>query len=489
MSNLEDFFKELLIENEQEKVISQIINEHFQEATKAEEVGDDDVSYIGVNTYFVFDPFPFLIFDHTNNSLSATMVNYYKQALEDYNNHKSAYRTLKILPSFIKGAIQCTTFSKMTRVYVNAGYADNVKGIDIIKQFYSLKSDEVGDEFYGKVGSWHKLKDLIEKNPGNRLFTPADTVSGSKYLKLDNPNVAYARGIYMEYDLKVLPVMNLLASESEKFRAEEENLESVVPANEYEKYTGFLIAASAKNANIITDEVNKVKNQKSFSSKVIGLNKHFDKENYKNTRLDRLSTDIDYWKDSELGQTVDWLNKNANGDSESWKNTIDTLSHAFNRTKLDTDLEKIYNVKHLAPDALGLEPDDSRYDARKYEDPMRRKIKGVSGYDIYKSDKRIQSLQDEIDELKKQISVETDSKKIEKLKKQIDDDLEEIEIISQKLDSEESKGTRTEELYNKKIKNIGSTNNLRDVKFAKGIAFVKNHQNDLIIMHKCLSNQ
>ena len=197
----------------------------------------------------------------------------------------------------------------------------------------------------------------------------------------------------------------------------------------------------------------------------------------------------DYWKDSELGQTVDWLNKNANGDSESWKNTIDTLSHAFNRTKLDTDLEKIYNVKHLAPDALGLEPDDSRYDARKYEDPMRRKIKGVSGYDIYKSDKRIQSLQDEIDELKKQISVETDSKKIEKLKKQIDDDLEEIEIISQKLDSEESKGTRTEELYNKKIKNIGSTNNLRDVKFAKGIAFVKNHQNDLIIMHKCLSNQ
>ena len=153
------------------------------------------------------------------------------------------------------------------------------------------------------------------------------------------------------------------------------------------------------------------------------------------------------------------------------------------------DNDKIYNVKHLAPDALGLEPDDSRYDARKYEDPMRRKIKGVSGYDIYKSDKRIQSLQDEIDELKKQISVETDSKKIEKLKKQIDDDLEEIEIISQKLDSEESKGTRTEELYNKKIKNIGSTNNLRDVKFAKGIAFVKNHQNDLIIMHKCLSNQ
>ena len=144
---------------------------------------------------------------------------------------------------------------------------------------------------------------------------------------------------------------------------------------------------------------------------------------------------------------------------------------------------------HLAPDALGLEPDDSRYDARKYEDPMRRKIKGVSGYNIYKSDKKIQDLQDEIDELKKEISVESDSKKIEKLQKQIDDDLEEIEIISQKLDSEESKGTRTEELYKKKVKDLGSENNLKDVKFSKGIAFVKAHQSDLIIMNKCLSNQ
>ena len=489
MNNLEDYFKGLLIENEQEEVISQIIDEHFQEATKAEEVGNTDTSYIGVNTYFVSDPFPFLVFDNTCNGLSATMVNYYKQAYEDYNNHKSSYRTLKILPSFIKDTLQCTAFSKMTRAYVNAGYADNVKGIDVIKKFYSLKSDEVGDDFYSKVGSWHKLKDLIEKNPGNRLFTPEDLVSGARYRKLDSSNVAYARGIYMEYDLKVLPVMNLLNSEAEKFNTEEENLESEKPSTEYEKYAGFLIAASAKNKNLITDEMAKIKDNRSFTSKVSGLNKHFDKENYKNTRLTRQSTDIDYWRDSELGQAVDWLNKNANGDDESWKSTVDTLSHAFNRTKLDNDLEKIYNLGHLAPDALGLEPDDSRYDARKYEDPMRRKIKGVSGYNIYKSDKKIQDLQDEIDELKKEISVESDSKKIEKLQKQIDDDLEEIEIISQKLDSEESKGTRTEELYKKKVKDLGSENNLKDVKFSKGIAFVKAHQSDLIIMNKCLSNQ
>ena len=129
MNNLEDYFKGLLIENEQEEVISQIIDEHFQEATKAEEVGNTDTSYIGVNTYFVSDPFPFLVFDNTCNGLSATMVNYYKQAYEDYNNHKSSYRTLKILPSFIKDTLQCTAFSKMTRAYVNAGFADNVKGI------------------------------------------------------------------------------------------------------------------------------------------------------------------------------------------------------------------------------------------------------------------------------------------------------------------------------------------------------------------------
>ena len=492
MNNLEDFFKGLLIENERESAISKIVEEHFAEATtQAEEVGNANDSYVGVNTYFVFDPFPFLIFDNTGNGLSATMVNYYTQALEDYNKHKDTYRTLKVLPSFIKDTLQCTIFSRMTRTYVNAGYANDVKGIDVIKRFYGLKSDEIGNDFYSQVGSWHKLKDLIEKNPGNRLFTPVDMVSGAKYLKLNSPNVAYAKGIYMEYDLKTLPVMNLLATEAEKFKQEEESLDSKVkPKTEYEKYAGFLIAASALNSTTITSEVEKVRSMKSFSSNTPGLNKNFDRANYKNPRLSWQSTDIDYWKDTAAGKAVDWLNKNACGDCENWQKAVDALSHTFNRTKLDQDLEKFYNKKHFLPDVLGLESDSVRYDARKYEDPMRRKIKGVSGYDIYKNDKKIQDLNDDIDDAKKEISIETDPDKIKKLEKRIEDDEKEIEIIEQKLESAELKSDRTEELYKKKIKKANATDgNLQGLKFSKGIAFVKNHASDLSIMNKYLSNQ
>ena len=495
MTNFEDYLKSLLIENEAENEINNIIGDLFQEATSAEEIGDSNASYIGMNTYFVFDPFPFLVFDNTCNHLSNTMIDYYKQALEDYNKHKGAYRALKILPSFIKGTIQCTAFSKLTRSYVESGFANDIKGIDVIKDFYRLKSDEIGDDFYSNVGSWHKLKSLIETNKGNRLFTPVDMITGAGYRKVDSPNVAYANGIYMQYELKTLPVMNILSNESIKFKNEEGSLsldKDERPENEYEKYIGYMIAGCAMNNNEIQQEVEKVKSNKSFKSNVAVLNKHFDKENYKNDRLTKQSSDIDYWKDSEIGQSIDWINKNANGDPNSegaaWAKTVDNLSHTFNRTKLDTDIEKAYNLKHFIPDALGMESSDSRYDARKYEDPNRRKIKGVSGFDVYMHDKKIQDLEDEIDELEKEISMESDLEKVSKLQKHIDDNKEEIDIIKQKLDSEESKGTRTKELYKNKIEKATDSGTSVD-SFSKGVKFVKSHSSDLAMLKKYLANQ
>ena len=139
-------------------------------------------------------------------------------------------------------------------------------------------------------------------------------------------------------------------------------------------------------------------------------------------------------------------------------------------------------------DVLGMESDDTRYDARKYEDPNYRKIKGVSGYDVYKHDKKIQKLEDEIDELERKIAMESDTKKINKYQKQIEDDREEIEIILQELDSEDSKGTRTKELYTKKIANAGE-GEVSDAQMNKGIQFVRANDKDLMIVRKCLSNQ
>lgn len=501
MNTLEDYFRKFLIEQESEKAIDTIVDTWFNESTGAQMAtvdGDSINSYIGTNTYFVFDPFPFLLFDGTENQLAKSMQDYYKQALEDYNQHKSVYRTLKILPSFIKDTIQCTIFSNMTRAWVEMGYGDNIGGIEYLKEFYALKSDEVDEEFYSKVGSWHKLKDTIEKNQGNRLFTPMDMVTGTRYKSLQTSNVIYARDIYMNYDSMTLPVMNLLAMKAKDFDIEKNNIDvekgDIDKATGFENYLGYLITKCAAFKDNLAREVDNVRSKKSFktNTSLQTLNKNFDKVNYTNTRLKKQSTDIDYWKDSDAGKTIDWVNKNANGsgdEADAWNKTIDNLSHTFNRTKLDADLEKWYNKGHFISDVLGKEADDyARYDARKYEDPNRRKIKGVSGYDIYRNDKRIQELEDEIKELKKEISIEEDPKKIEKLQNHIKHDEDEIEIIKQALDSEEEHSDRIEKKYQDKIKNTSNTQ-VAEKDIDKGIKYVLSHTNDLSAFNKYLTNR
>lgn len=501
MDTLEEYFKGLLIEQESENAIETIVGNWFNESSEAQmsDVSDESLnSYIGTNTYFVFDPFPFLIFDGTGNRLSKIMQDYYKQALDDYNKHRSVYRTLKILPSFIKDTIQCTIFSSMTRAWVEMGYGDKIEGIKYLKDFYALKSDEVDEEFYSRVGSWHKLKDTIEKNQGNRLFTPMDMVTGTRYKSLQTSNVVYANGIYMNYDLMTLPVMNLLSIKAKDFDLEKNSINvekgDIDKASNYENYLGYLITKCATYKDSLTQEVENVKSKKSFKTKTStqSLNKNFDRANYTNTRLKKQSTDIDYWKDSASGQAVDWLNKNANGSGEeadAWNKTVNNLSHTFNRTKLDTDLEKWYNRVRFLPDVLGMEADDySRYDARKYEDPNRRKIKGVAGYDIYKKDIKIQELEDEIKELKNDISNEEDPKKIEELEKHIKSNEDEIEIIKQALDSEEERGDRVEKKYQDKVKNM-SNNQVDEKDIDKGIKYVLTHNNDLSVFNKYLTNR
>ena len=215
-------------------------------------------------------------------------------------------------------------------------------------------------------------------------------------------------------------------------------------------------------------------------------------ENYKNNRLNKQPTDIDYWQDSTAGDAVKWLNSNANGDpngeGKAWANTVKDMKHIFNRTTLDKDLEKAYNIKDFIPDVLGMETDDSKYDSRKYEDPSRRKIKGVSGYDIYKHDKKIQELQDEIEEMEKQIALENDASKIKKLQRKIDNNNEEIEIIKQKLDSDEFKGELYHKKYLKKVDNAKSEEVTND-DISKGINYIKSNVTKMSIIYKNLTNQ
>lgn len=492
MDTFEKYIKSVLVETEQEDAMDRIICDVFNES-ETHIAGRTDGSYTSTNTYFVFDPFPFLLFDTSNNSLSKMMIDYYKQAIDDYNVNKNSFRNLKVLPSFIRDTLQCTTFSLFTKAYIENGLADNIGGIEVIKQFYELKPDEVDGSFYAKVGSWHKLKDTIEKNPGDRLFTPADSVTGTTYKRINSSNVAFARGVYMQYDTKTLPVMQSLLDQSNVFNSIKGSLSTdLKPSNEYEKYIGYMLAACANNKKEVVSEIEKVKSKKSFKTEKANLNKKFDRENYKNNRLNKQPTDIDYWQDSTVGDAVKWLNSNANGDpngeGKAWANTVKDMKHIFNRTTLDKDLEKAYNIKDFIPDVLGMETDDSKYDSRKYEDPSRRKIKGVSGYDIYKHDKKIQELHDEIEEMEKQIALENDASKIKKLQRKIDNNNEEIEIIKQKLDSDEFKGELYHKKYLKKVDNAKSEEVTND-DISKGINYIKSNGTKMSIIYKNLTNQ
>lgn len=478
MSDLEKYFFEL---RETEQAMDCIIDGVLRENVDGMN-GVDYSESLGMNTYYMFDPFPFLLFSSDRNTLATCIKSYYTQALNDYNQNKSTYRHLKILPSFIKDTLQCSFFSTITRDYVISGRADKIGGIDVLKRFYSLinSSTSVDDVFYSKVTSWNSFKNTINKNPnGNRVFSAVDIMSGNQYQRINSPNIGYAKDVSMRYETLTLPLMEEIVRVAKKFKKLSGSVDKS-PKNEFEKYVSYVIAKCAENLEDVAAEVNKIKNkEKGINSKIGGYNKHFDKETYRNQKLTAQDNSIDYWKDTGIGKAVSELNKIANGENdEEWNKVLDDVKHTFNRKELDNDLEKFYNKGHFLNDVLGLEPEGSRYDARKYEDPNRRKIKGVSGYDIYKKDKEIDKLLDEIEDLKKKINKEVDPDKIKKLQDEIKANEEEIELIKQKLDSPELQDKKTDEDYKKKISNA-EKKTVTDADISKCVSFIQGHKDEI----------
>lgn len=502
MNTLEKYFSSLLIEEECDKAMNRILDKMF-EASSAPQPNSyiNTSAQINTSIYYVIDPFPFLFFDSTKNKISNKVVSYCTQALDDYNSHKDSYKSLCFLPPYIKDTLQLTVFTTITRGYILSELANNIQGIEKVKEFYNLlnspKIEKQNDDYvFTNFKSWNSFKSIMSSHPNYRVFVPEDIGPKGGYEGIKTSNAKVAQNIYIDYNSNIIPVMKKISELAITFKNEKNNISvknNLKYNNEYEKYLSYLIANCSMDTvstNISVLNVTNGKPSKIESNQIDGRNKNFDRDTYKNSRLNPQIDTIEYWKDSELGQGVEQLNKIANGESDDWKKTLNKLNHTFNRDLVDKDLEKIYNLKHFAPDVLGLESEHTRYDARKYEDPNRRKIKGISGHDIYEHDKKIQQLMDENDELMKKISVENDEKEIEKLQKQMDANNEEIDIIKQRLDSHEEHSNRVEKKYKDKIKDIGfAKKEIDESDFAKAEVFITSHKNDVSVINaKLVSN-
>lgn len=87
MNNLEDYIKSLLIEDDCNVAMNNILNKYFED-NEAPQTASEIVEN---GTYYIMDPFPFLLFDR-NGNLSQKMVTYCKAVLADYDAHKNEYR-------------------------------------------------------------------------------------------------------------------------------------------------------------------------------------------------------------------------------------------------------------------------------------------------------------------------------------------------------------------------------------------------------------
>ena len=487
MNNLEDYIKSLLIEDDCNVAMNNILNKYFED-NEAPQAASEIVEN---GTYYIMDPFPFLLFDR-NGNLSQKMVTYCKAVLADYDAHKNEYRHLCFLPPYIKDVPQLTIFSTITRNYILGGLIKkHVGGHEVVESFYKLLNDSKvdrsqGDDYvFTKFKSWNILRNNVQSSSQLRIAVPRDIGEGQGYGTINsskNHNVFCVSNVSMNYETAIVPIMNLVKDLAKDFNIKKNSLSSEKPKNEteIELYLSYLIANCSLDVEAVERSINNVVTRtpgKVKSEKINGRSNSFDKDTYKNTRLTPQDNNIEYWKDTMIGDAIQDLNQNAGGNSEAWKKVVDDMSHTFDRKKLDNDIEKFYNAKHFIPDVLGLETDDTRYDARKYEDPNRRKIKGVSGYDIFKHDKEIQKLEDEIEDLKQEIAAENDEKKIEKLQKKIQDNEDEIDIIKQALDSKEAQGERTNKKYKDKVSNTDNGTSITSSDLIKANNYVTSKGN------------
>ena len=497
MNNPEDYLKSLLMQEDCEEAMDTIMNRYFE---------DQDDGGKGVllesGTYYIIDPFPFLLFKD-ENVISDKVIRYCQVALEDYKKYGNQYISVGFLPPYIKDTYQNTVFTTITRAFIRSR---DQKDIDKMKaqplvDFYKLIDKSVSkkdDSVYTNFKSWNALKSAIEKSPVNRIVVPRDMGEGGSYDTLHNNkgNVFCVSDVNINYDGSVVPAMDFLTNAAEEYLHKKEHIDaknSKAPTS-FEQYISYMIAYLSLNVEAAKEDADNVKSKKSSRSnadKLKSKQRNLDLSNYKNTRLTPQDSNIEYWKDSAAGEAFKDLDTNLSSsiNKEEWAKVKDDLSHTFDRKKVDADLEKVYNLKHFVPDVLGLEPDGQRYDARTYEDPTRKKIKGVSGYDVFKHEKEIDKLEKENDELRDKIAMESSDSKIKKYQKQIEDNEEEIDIIKQEMKNRESNENdlRLHKKYVDKVTKANQEGNTADAEeLLKAACYVEEKTANINSIHRYL---
>ena len=500
MNSPKDYLKSLLIQEDCENAMDSIMDRYFEDQNNN---GKSDV--IETGQYYIIDPFPFLLFNK-DGTISTKISIYCESALKDYNAKKDQYSSIGFLPPYIKDTYQNTIFTTITRAYIRSRPSEDIARMkaESLLEFYKLldKVDSSKDEYvYTKFNSWYALKNAIEGSSHNRIVVPSDMVNGNSYssFRNDKGNVVEIK-VSIDYDSSIVPAMDAVVRAAEDFSHKKEQYNTKkanTSISEVDKYLSYLISYVSLNVEAAKEDSNNVKSKnasRSNAEKLKASSRNLDLAQYKNNRLDPQDNTIEYWKDSMAGDAFKSVDDNLSNtiNKDLWEKVKKDLNHTLNRKNVDDDLEKVYNLKHFIPDVLGLEPSESRYDARTYEDPTRRKVKGVSGYDIFKNVKRIDKLDKENDKLRDKIALESDEDKIKKLQKQIDDNNDEIDIIKQSMKNGSSNDNdlRLTKKYKNKVDKISTENNVvTDKSMIQASEFIKENNAVVLTVRKYLENK
>ena len=481
MNSLEEYIQNLLFQEDCESAMDDIINRMFEsEDSDNETVDPANISNTG--SYFMFDPFPFLLFNKDGTLISDKVVSYCEQALRDYNKNKDNYKTLCFIPPFIKDQMQITIFSEITRAFIRSEAANGIPRINILRDFYNLLSSnkiasgKPNDEYvFTNFRSWNAFAPEARK-PTNHVFTFTD-FGNKQYDELKN--AVRAQGIYINYENTVVPTMSLVSSLAKQFNIKKGSIsdDSKEKETPYKKYLSYLIACCATDVDATEASALAVRSGKAAkidSKKISGFNSEYDKGTYKGSKLDAYKGGLKYWKDGELGDFVKDSNEHSPaGESDSWKSTLDNLKHTFDQDTVNDDLEKIYNLDKLGKDVMKGELDNKHYDARKYEDPDRSKVEGVAGHDIYKKDLRTKELELEIKDLKRQIVHEHDDDKVAELEKKIRAAEDEINHINSLRNKDDNEDHNLENEYKHKVQNAKTSKKTTDSDISKAVNFIE----------------
>lgn len=427
------------------------------------------------HTMYIVNPIGIIPF-RTENNVCREILNYIKAA-NDFKKDYSQYCNSVYIADFVP-----LNNKTATRFNSSVYLRDNLNWLKSDK--CTLPNDEVSlliDFFSNEIGthkSWSTQDALVHEvgMVGNYLFGPNIFWANLTGFHINNNKNVNKYNTKVNDDImrklnKDMPNNNIPASEALKYEqshygfyygwgsgAKQNNLPSIERIGEtfFIQFKNCCRELSVNKMPVPENDLLKASNIVSYLSFIIShyvvdkefriaveTNKAKGKDNNKSDDSfeAELEDNSNYWNSNvsqnELNKLVDKYALNKEVDGEKW---------------VDKTLEGWYNRDSFFAGKLGVDNNIEKYDYKKYA--KKAKELGVSGYELYKIDKRKREIDDQIDDYLKEIEGLDDSNKDESaIIKDINKEIEALKQEKKDLQVYIDRQQRTID-KNEKINNI-----------------------------------